>query len=111
MRFRLGFVIGFGAGYVLGTRAGRERYEQIRELFGQVSAAPVVQRAVEKTAGVAGEQGKRALSVVQEQVVKAGGAVKDRLGKNDPAADSAADSPTDPWRGSPVPDAAEGQLP
>lgn len=30
MRMRLGFVIGLGTGYVLGTRAGRERYEQIR---------------------------------------------------------------------------------
>jgi hypothetical protein len=103
MRFRAGFVIGFGAGYLLGTRAGRERYEQIRELFGQVSSSPVVQRAVEKTTGVAGEQGKRALSLVQEQVGKVGGAVKDRLGKDD--------SLTDPWRGSPVPDTAEGQLP
>lgn len=29
MRFRLGLAIGFGAGYVLGTKAGRERYDQI----------------------------------------------------------------------------------
>jgi hypothetical protein len=103
MRFKAGFVIGFGAGYVLGTKAGRERYEQIRELFGQVSSSPVVHRAIEKTTDVAGEQGKHALSVVQEQVEKAGGAVKDRLTKDD--------TQTDPWRGSPVPDTSEGQLP
>ncbi|WP_345751793.1 hypothetical protein [Microbacterium rhizophilus] len=30
MRGKLGLVIGLGAGYVLGTRAGRERYEQIK---------------------------------------------------------------------------------
>lgn len=29
MRFRVGLAIGFGAGYVLGSKAGRERYEQI----------------------------------------------------------------------------------
>jgi hypothetical protein len=29
MRFRVGLTIGFGAGYVLGSRAGRQRYEQI----------------------------------------------------------------------------------
>ena len=29
---RLTLLAAFGAGYVLGTRAGRERYEQIREL-------------------------------------------------------------------------------
>jgi len=30
MRGKVGFVIGLAAGYVLGTRAGRERYEQIK---------------------------------------------------------------------------------
>jgi hypothetical protein len=29
MRLRAGLVIGFGAGYVVGAAAGRERYEQI----------------------------------------------------------------------------------
>jgi len=107
MGFKAGFVVGFGAGYVLGSRAGRERYEQIRRAFGTVSSSPVVQRAVERTTEAAGEQGKHALSVVQEQVEKAGGAVKDRLTKNT----SAHAAETDPWRGSPVPDTVEGQLP
>lgn len=31
-RFRLGAVIGFGAGYYLGTKAGRGRYEQLRSI-------------------------------------------------------------------------------
>jgi len=31
MRFRVGLGIGVAAGYVLGTRAGRERYEQIAQ--------------------------------------------------------------------------------
>ena len=30
MRFRLGLLIGGAAGYVLGARAGRQRYEDIR---------------------------------------------------------------------------------
>lgn len=30
MRGKVGLVIGLAAGYVLGTRAGRERYEQIK---------------------------------------------------------------------------------
>jgi len=30
MRGKAGLVIGLGLGYVLGTRAGRERYEQIK---------------------------------------------------------------------------------
>src|SRR5512140_2781615 len=30
MRFRVGLLAGFAAGYYLGSKAGRERYEQIR---------------------------------------------------------------------------------
>ena len=30
MRFRTGLIIGLAVGYLLGTRAGRERYEQIQ---------------------------------------------------------------------------------
>jgi hypothetical protein len=44
MRFRLGLVVGFAAGYYFGTRAGHERYEQIRHALsrtplGKVQAA------------------------------------------------------------------------
>jgi len=31
MRFRLGLVAGFAAGYYFGAKAGRQRYEQINE--------------------------------------------------------------------------------
>lgn len=33
MRGRLGVFVGFGAGYVLGAKAGRDRYEQLRRLY------------------------------------------------------------------------------
>ena len=32
MKFRIGLFVGFGVGYYLGARAGRERYEQLRGL-------------------------------------------------------------------------------
>jgi hypothetical protein len=35
--FKTGFVIGAAAGYVLGTRAGRERYQQIVEAAGSIA--------------------------------------------------------------------------
>ena len=34
---KLSFLAGFGAGYVLGSRAGKERYEQIRQLAAQAA--------------------------------------------------------------------------
>jgi hypothetical protein len=41
MRFRLGLVLGFGLGYLLGARAGRERYEQLREWLDQTPLTKV----------------------------------------------------------------------
>jgi len=46
MRFRLGLAFGFGAGYYLGTRAGRERYDQLRRLIGRTPLGKM-QAAVE----------------------------------------------------------------
>lgn len=42
---RVLFVAGLGAGYVLGARAGRERYEQIVSLAKRVAASPPAQKA------------------------------------------------------------------
>jgi hypothetical protein len=42
VKLRIGTAVAFGAGYVLGTRAGRERYLQIVGAVGQLSrSAPV----------------------------------------------------------------------
>jgi hypothetical protein len=40
---KLSFLAGFGAGYVLGSRAGRERYEQIRRGWEQAKDDPRLQ--------------------------------------------------------------------
>ena len=47
MRFRFGMILGFVAGYVLGTRAGKERYEQIVRAFKKLMGTDTVQRATE----------------------------------------------------------------
>lgn len=46
MRGKILFVVGLGVGYVLGTRAGRERYEQIRKAAESVWNTPAVQQGV-----------------------------------------------------------------
>jgi hypothetical protein len=46
VRFRIGLAFGFGVGYYLGARAGRERYEQLRRLIGRTPFVKV-QAAVE----------------------------------------------------------------
>jgi hypothetical protein len=46
MKGKIGLVVGLGAGYVLGTRAGRERYEQIRTQWLKVWNLDPVQERV-----------------------------------------------------------------
>ncbi|WP_066904346.1 hypothetical protein [Millisia brevis] len=42
----IGFVAGLAAGYVLGTKAGRARYEQISRATKAVATSPVTRKAV-----------------------------------------------------------------
>jgi len=62
---KLSFIAGFGAGYVLGTRAGRERYEQIRRAWSQAKDDPRLQ-------SVAGMAQARADDVVSSVKSKMG---------------------------------------
>lgn len=39
------FVLGMAAGYVLGSRAGRERYEQLVQAYHKLADHPMVQGA------------------------------------------------------------------
>jgi hypothetical protein len=55
MRFKSGFLVGLGAGYVLGAKAGQERYQQIVDAAGKLRENPGVQRLtgeVNKTVSV-----------------------------------------------------------
>jgi len=83
MGVKSGFVIGFGVGYVLGSKAGRERYEDIRRWWHQLMGSPTMQKAAVRTKAAAADASKRGLQVVQTGVEKAGSAVKERLHKPD----------------------------
>jgi hypothetical protein len=48
MGFKSGMLVGFGIGYVLGSKAGRERYEELRAAWDQFMGNPSVQRVVTK---------------------------------------------------------------
>jgi hypothetical protein len=45
MRFRVGIVAGFALGYYLGSKAGRERYEQIRHWLEDARQSRPVEKA------------------------------------------------------------------
>ncbi|MEU6999964.1 YtxH domain-containing protein [Nonomuraea sp. NPDC046570] len=64
MRYRLMFAAGLAIGYVLGSRAGRERYEQIKRLTRRVADNPTVQ----ETAGLVGAKASKAAGAARTKV-------------------------------------------
>jgi hypothetical protein len=68
MRYRLTFVAGLALGYVLGTRAGRERYEQLKKSVRQFAENPAVRNAAETAALQGREVAGKALHSVTERV-------------------------------------------
>jgi hypothetical protein len=36
MRFKIGLLLGFAGGYLMGTKAGRYRYDQIMKVLGKI---------------------------------------------------------------------------
>jgi hypothetical protein len=52
MRFRAGLVVGFAAGYYLGTAAGRERHEQIKATIRKVKRSDAYDTVTDKAQAV-----------------------------------------------------------
>ena len=80
MRLKLGFLVGFGAGYVLGAKAGTERYEQLRRLYGNLISSPEFQQASDKAKEAVGTGVAQAKDAASEGVSKVSSAVKERRG-------------------------------
>jgi len=51
MKGKILFIAGLGIGYVLGTRAGRERYEQLKTQVARLWNDPRVQKQVDAVEG------------------------------------------------------------
>ena len=73
---KLTFIAGVAAGYVLGSRAGRQRYEQIRRTSGKVWNSGPVQKQVASAKEVART---KAAPVVADMVADAARATSDKL--------------------------------
>ncbi|MEN3316567.1 MAG: hypothetical protein V7605_2801 [Acidimicrobiaceae bacterium] len=68
MRFRLGVVTGFAGGYYLGTRAGRERYEQINKALRRARGSETFEAVADKTKAVVEERVEAARDTAQELI-------------------------------------------
>ena len=80
MRGKILFITGLAAGYALGTRAGRKRYEQIKAAAQSVWQTTPVQHSVESAKDFAkryvGDIGEVALDAVKRLVRIAGTAAR-----------------------------------
>ena len=77
MRYRLTFIAGFGAGYLLGAKAGRKRYDTITDGVRRLIDSP----AVQETAGVLQAQASGAFATAKSSVTaKVGDSVGARFG-------------------------------
>lgn len=72
---KLGILLSGAAGYVLGSRAGRERYEQIKGMAVKVKNNPTVQ----EKAGQAADAAKAQAPVVKDKLTGAAGAAKAKV--------------------------------
>jgi tryptophan synthase beta subunit len=92
MRFRLGLMVGMGAGYVLGAKAGQERYEEIRERFNTLMGTEQAQQlqsqvrdVAHKTGAVVGEKANDTVAKVSQKVGSAGSETDEVKVGGDPA--------------------------
>ena len=87
MRYRAMFIAGLAVGFVLGARAGRERYEQMVKYGQQVAGHPAVQKVTQTVTTKTTEYTKTAMNKAPDlaktagaQVPKLVGSAKSRLG-------------------------------
>jgi hypothetical protein len=82
MRYRIAFLGGLAAGFVLGARAGRERYEQIKGLSQRVTDSPAAQQAAgalqAQAAGLAKAAQERVTNEWQDRAPKVAAAAKSK---------------------------------
>lgn len=76
---KLPLLFAASAGYVLGARAGHERYEQIRAQAQKIARNPQVQRASHKAQDAAAQQASAAAAVAKEKANDVASTVNDKM--------------------------------
>jgi len=78
MRFRTGVIAGLGVGYVLGARAGRERYDQLIAWWERMRGDERVAAVLTKVADATDGPRNRARGAVGDGLRSAGAAIRQR---------------------------------
>lgn len=80
---KLTILVSGALGYVLGTRAGRERYEQIKSLATRVKENPTVQEKAQQAA----ETAKAQAPIVKDKLTEAAETARSKVGRGSDGAD------------------------
>lgn len=102
---KLPLLLAAAAGYVLGSKAGRERYEQIKASAAKIAGNPKVQDAAHRAQDTVVSKAQPAASAVADKVTDT---VKSKFGKDDGAESTG--WPAEPEPGSTEPAGADGPL-
>lgn len=85
MGTKFGLIVGAGLGYFFGTRAGRERYEQIKRSAARLRQSPVVSKPMDSASEKIADAVRRGGEAATDKVV---GIVKERVfGQSTPRAE------------------------
>ena len=87
MRFRLGLMVGGAAGYVLGAKAGQQRYEEIRERFNTLMGTEQAQQLQSQVRDTA----QKASTLIEEKASEKVAKVSEKVGGGSSSASSNGD--------------------
>ena len=80
MKFRI--ALAFGAGYLLGTKAGRDRYEQLRRAYRRAASNENVRKVIDQSKDIVDTKTAGVRSVVADQLSTASQIIKERADDN-----------------------------
>jgi hypothetical protein len=80
---KLSLLAAAGVGYVLGARAGRQRYDQIASTARKVADNPKVQRVAHRAQDAAAQQASAAAGAAKDKVSSAASSAADKVRGND----------------------------
>ena len=84
---KLTLFAGFGVGYVLGAKAGTERYKQMQQKFNELAGKPAVQNATSTVKDTASSAADSAKQTINDKVET----ISDKASKSEPKADVVVD--------------------
>ncbi|MDJ0496605.1 MAG: hypothetical protein QNJ89_02165 [Acidimicrobiia bacterium] len=80
MKFRTAIV--FGIGYILGSKAGRDRYEQMRRAYRRATSNEHVRKVIDQGKDAVETSTAQVRGVVADQLANAGDAIRDKVDGN-----------------------------